>query len=218
MSGIMFSALLGLVLVYSNLIIFQDYFIARHFRFCGSLKMAKIIDLQRFHMYKADNYLSIVEYKEEEKTIKSVVQMAKGDRVGNNIAILVSAGNYTVRYNRYIPYHLWEKVSISIFAILLMGGIMVQVSKLLGGISWNILAVVLGGVLGYLHYPKWVYNSFFKENSSLQKILNNSFNQKFYGGLISLIKIEEKNKEISTLNAIVLGVIIAVIIVEIFGL
>lgn len=217
MFDILFSALVGLVLVHSNLIIFQDYFISRHFRFCGSLKMAKIVDLQILHMYRKDNYLTFVEYQEEGKIIKSVVQMAKGDRVGNNIAILVSAGNYTVRYNRYVPYHLLEKISISIFGNLLMGGLMVQVSELLGGISWNILAVILGGVLEYLHYPKWVYNSLFKKNSALQKILNKSINQKFYEGLLSLTKMEE-NKEIDKIDVIVCCTIVLVIIAKLFGL
>ncbi|MBD5542924.1 MAG: hypothetical protein HDR01_01440 [Lachnospiraceae bacterium] len=220
MSGILFSALVGLVLVYCTLIIFQDYFIARHFRVRGSFKIAKIVDLQIFHVGRANTYLTFVEYPEEGKIIKSVVQMAKGDKVGDDIAILVSAGNYTVRYDRYIPYHLLGKVVISIFGYLILGGgLMVLATELLGGIRWlNILAVILGGVLEYLYYPNLVYNSFFKKDCTLQKMLNKSFNQKFYEGFISLVSIEEVNKEISIINLIEIGAIILVIIVKIFEL
>lgn len=220
MSGILVSALAGVVLVYCTLIIFQDYFIARHFRVRGSFKMAKIVDLQIFHVGRANTYLTAVEYPEEGKIIKSVVQMAKGDKVGDDIAILVAAGNYTVRYDRYIPYHLFGKVVISIFGYLILGGgLMMLVIELLGGIWWlNILAVILGGVLEYLYYPNHVYNSFFKKDCTLQKVLNKSINQKFYEGFISLISMEEVNKEISVLNVIEFFTIILWIIVKIFGL
>lgn len=221
MIDILLSALVGLVLVYSNLIIFQDYFVARHFRFCGSLKMAKIVDLQKLHMFRADSYLTFVEYQEEGKLLKSVVQMSKKDKVGDNIAILVSSGNYTVRYNRYIPYHLLQKILITIFAILLMGGLMVECSELLG-ISWNVLAIIFGGVLGYLYYPKWVYDSFFRESSALQKILAGKFNYEFYGGAVSLRKIGKENEKINRLDKIVCisicGIIVLEIIIELFGL
>ena len=221
MIAILLSAFVGLVLVHSNLIIFQDYFVARHFRFCGSLKMAKIVELQKLHMFRADSYRTFVEYQEGGKTLKSVVQMSKKDKVGDNIAILVSSGNYTVRYNRYIPYHLFQKVFITIWLILLMGGLMVEWSELLG-IRWSISAIIFGGALDYLYYPKWVYNSFFRESSALQKILAGKFNYEFYGGAISLRKIGEENEKISLFNKIecisICSIIILEIVIEVLGL
>lgn len=163
--------ILGAVWIEGYLQIAPDYFVERNPFYKGKCVLAKITEFRKYQYYYASEFLAAVEFQYEGKMIESVVQRAAKDQIGDQIAILVADGNFTIRCNWYDGF----KKKYRIFCGNAMS---ILVITCLSAFKWGgvetislIRGTVIGLCLGYLLHPYFVYCMFFNPKSMRMKYI-----------------------------------------------
>lgn len=139
----------------------SDFSVSKNPMFQGIIREAKIIGFYTGCTWRAVEEFAVIEYLEEGQVIKSKVERAKKDKIGDEIVILAGMENFTVRYSYYVPFDMKYKEAclISVFPIFMAHSVFIFKERYVA--VWIVLIAL--GVCYFLYHPFWLYHIFYSK-------------------------------------------------------
>lgn len=124
----------------------------------GIKRKAEIVDFCTDCTWRAIEEFAVIEYLEEEQILRSKVERAKDDMVGDRVIVLSTTDNFTVRCGLYIPFDMQYKVSCFMLSFILFILHWIVMERINEGM-WILLIFL--GVCYFLYHPFWLYHTFY---------------------------------------------------------
>lgn len=161
--------LLGTLSIICAIRFCSDFSASKNPLFQGIKREAKIIGFCTSCTWRTVEEFAVIEYLEEGRVIKSKVERANEDSVGDEIAVLSGEEGFAVRCSPYVPFDTKYKMLcvIQTFSIFIAHSIAYEESNMAG---WLLLSLI--GICCFLWHPFWLYRTFYEKRKKRHEIEN----------------------------------------------